>query len=195
MEVRRRVALMGGATALTLTLAGCGGNYGFGTSAASGTGRSGGTASGAPVGAAPEAKTSQRSLRAMTSLHLGRMLMDGGGRTLYRYDKDLARPSRSNCIGACAQTWPPARWFPDLKTTGVDRAAIGRLLRPDGTWQLTVGGWPLYRYAKDQGPGDALGQGMGGAWFVSKPNGAKTTAPAPGPAQTGGGYGGGGGPG
>src|SRR5262245_12020758 len=32
---------------------------------------------------------------------------DGAGFTLYRFDKDTTHPSKSNCNGDCAVTWPP----------------------------------------------------------------------------------------
>lgn len=197
MEVRRRVALAGGATAASFTLAACGGSFGFGASASSGISSQRVPTNTAPVGAVPQAATAERSLRAMTHLQLGRIIMNGGGRTLYRYDQDSANPPRSNCIGACAQSWPPARWVPGMKITGVNRAIVGQIRRPDGTMQLTVGGWPMYLYAMDTAPGEARGQGQGGVWWVSKPNGAKTQASAGGPAEagagdgTGGAYGGG----
>ncbi|GAA2611120.1 hypothetical protein SMC26_43170 [Actinomadura fulvescens] len=187
MRVRRRAVLAGGATAASLALTACGGSYGFGASASGGTSPGRAAASGAPVGAVPEARTSGRSLRAMTHLHLGRIIMDGGGRTLYRYDRDSAVPPRTTCIGGCAQTWPPARWVPGMKITGVNRALVGQVRRPDGSLQLTVGGWPMYRYARDLGPGDARGQGQSGVWWVSKPSGARTRASAGGPAENGGG--------
>jgi predicted lipoprotein with Yx(FWY)xxD motif len=97
------------------------------------------------------------------------------GRTMYRFDKDTARPSRSNCTGACAQTWEPVlvqqggRIFVD----GVSTARVGILKRPDGTRQVTLGGWPMYYYSGDRNPGDANGEGVDGAWFAISPTGEK----------------------
>ena len=34
---------------------------------------------------------------------------------------------------------------------GVDEAAVGRLARPDGSSQLTLGGWPVYVNRSDDG--------------------------------------------
>ena len=35
---------------------------------------------------------------------------------------------------------------------GVDATLIGTVVRPDGSKQLTVDGWPVYRYIKDMRP-------------------------------------------
>ncbi|WP_235039295.1 COG4315 family predicted lipoprotein [Kibdelosporangium aridum] len=39
---------------------------------------------------------------------------------------------------------------------------VGTVRRDDGSLQLTVGGWPVYRFNKDKKPGDTFGQGVGG---------------------------------
>jgi predicted lipoprotein with Yx(FWY)xxD motif len=56
---------------------------------------------------------------------------------------------------------------------GVDKNLVGKVTRSDGTEQITVGGWALYRYAKDAKAGDATGQGVGGAWYASNAKGGK----------------------
>jgi len=45
--------------------------------------------------------------------------------------------------------------------------------REDGGQQVTIAGWPAYRYAKDTKPGEVKGQGAGGKWFAFTPNGKK----------------------
>jgi predicted lipoprotein with Yx(FWY)xxD motif len=57
----------------------------------------------------------------------------------------------------------------------VDKALLGEVTRSDGTKQLTIGGWPMYRYAKDTKAGDTNGQGVGGTWYASAPDGKKAT--------------------
>jgi predicted lipoprotein with Yx(FWY)xxD motif len=140
---------------------------------------------------------------------LGKIVTDSKGFTLYRFDKDTAKPAVSNCDAKCAEQWPPALVEgPEVTVTGVDTKMIGTVKRKDGTKQLTLNGWPLYRYAKDTGAGEANGQGVGGTWFAATPEGKKAQGAAPAakqeqPAQTkqpeqpstgnsgGGGYGGG----
>lgn len=105
---------------------------------------------------------------------LGTVLTDGAGLTLYRFDKDTASPSMSNCDADCAQKWPPAlAQNEEVEVVGVDDKIVNTIQRADGTRQITVGGWPMYHFAQDQAPGDAKGQGVGGVWFAAKPDGSK----------------------
>ncbi|SDT54713.1 hypothetical protein [Actinoplanes derwentensis] len=94
---------------------------------------------------------------------------------LYRFDKDTAEPSRTNCVDACAVKWPPVTIKQKGKVylAGVDPDEIGAIKREDGDVQLTVGGWPVYRFAEDEKPGDLNGEGVGGTWFAVGPKGEK----------------------
>ncbi|MDQ2588534.1 hypothetical protein CKY47_32185 [Saccharothrix yanglingensis] len=116
---------------------------------------------------------------------LGAVLTDGEGLTLYRFDGDTAKPPTATCAGACARTWPPAlATSGDVEVQGVDQALVGTVDRADGTRQITVAGWPVYRFAEDTAPGQAGGQGVDGTWFVAAPDGGKALAPASGLALT-----------
>ncbi|MCW0212181.1 MAG: hypothetical protein OJJ54_02400 [Pseudonocardia sp.] len=86
------------------------------------------------------------------------------GFTLYRYAKDTANPSAATCTGACATAWPPVLGDGVPALQGVPANLVGTVGRPDGSQQLTLGGWPLYRFAKDSAPGDVRGEGVGGTW-------------------------------
>ena len=109
---------------------------------------------------------------------LGTVLTNGEGLTLYRFDRDTAAPSASTCDGGCAEQWPPLlATSGDVRVQGVDQALVSTLDRADGTRQVTVAGWPVYRFAEDTAPGQAKGQGVGGTWFVAAPDGKKA-APA-----------------
>jgi predicted lipoprotein with Yx(FWY)xxD motif len=105
---------------------------------------------------------------------MGSVVEDQNGFVLYRFDDDGEKPSKSNCNGDCARTWPPALTNdgkPTLK--GVESKLVGTVTRADGTKQLTLKGWPLYRYAGDVKAGSWKGQNVNGKWFVIKPDGAK----------------------
>jgi predicted lipoprotein with Yx(FWY)xxD motif len=106
---------------------------------------------------------------------LGTVVTESQGLTLYRFDRDTSRPPAATCVDACAADWPPLVVDPEgaLVLDGVDRAAVGMVQRPDGSSQLTIGGWPVYRYAGDTVPGATGGQGMGGTWFAVTPGGGK----------------------
>ena len=60
--------------------------------------------------------------------------------------------------------------------SGIDPKLVGKTRRADGTEQVTVGGWPVYRYAKDTAPGQANGHDVGGTWFAIEGNGCKVSA-------------------
>ncbi|MFE0106217.1 hypothetical protein [Streptomyces sp. NPDC059009] len=145
----------------------------------------------------PAAQPVQRSwvqLSAGRAGDLDPVVVNGSGFTLYRFDKDTASPSRSNCNGDCATTWPPVLVNPGGKifVDGVKPQNVGVITRADGTHQVTVGGWPVYRFSKDLKPGDTNGQGVGGTWFGVTPDGKK--AGQQGGGTTGGGQQGGGAP-
>jgi len=116
---------------------------------------------------------------------MGKVVTDGRGFTLYRFDKDSNKPAKSTCDGQCAITWPPVLSEEIPKLTGIDPANVGTVIRSDGKQQVTLGGWPLYTYAKDPGPGKWKGQGVGGTWFVSDPTGKKNLSCLPPGASTG----------
>ncbi|MFF3445932.1 SCO0930 family lipoprotein [Streptomyces sp. NPDC002667] len=147
---------------------------GYGTSPSAGAGNGYGADS-QSAAAQPEAAG---KLSVTESVKLGKVLTDGAGFTLYRFDKDTAEPPKSSCDGACATAWPPVPAAGAEAATGVDKALLGEVTRSDGTKQLTIGGWPMYRFAKDTKAGDTNGQNVGGTWFASAPNGKKATLAA-----------------
>lgn len=124
-------------------------------------------------------------LTAGSAGQLNPVVINGSGFTLYRFDKDTAKPSKSNCNGDCATTWPPVLVAPGSKifVEGVPKNKVGIVKRDDGTHQVTIGGWPVYRFSKDLKPGDTNGQGVGGTWFGVRPDGGKSGAPATGGGQ------------
>ena len=102
---------------------------------------------------------------------LGRILVDAQGRTLYAFTND--KNGSSTCYGACADAWPSvAANGATMPGPGLDAALFSNAARTDGTSQLKVGKWPVYRYAGDGAPGDVNGQGSGGTWFVISRDGS-----------------------
>jgi predicted lipoprotein with Yx(FWY)xxD motif len=109
---------------------------------------------------------------------LGRILVNGSGRTLYLFEKD--RRGHSSCTGQCAAYWPPllSAGRP-IAGTGVKQSLLGTTRRPDGKTQVTYAGHPLYRYFQDRRAGDTKGeeqQFFGAAWYVVSPSGKKIEA-------------------
>ncbi|GII56735.1 hypothetical protein Pth03_51240 [Planotetraspora thailandica] len=143
------------------------------TAAEAGLNGTGGTVVGAAVQETPPQWV---QLTAVTAPPLSSpRLVNINQAALYRFDKDTANPSQSNCDDSCAAQWPPVtvKQGGHVYLSGVDPQQIGAIQRKDGQIQLTVGGWPVYRFAGDAQPGDLKGQGIGGTWFAVSPDGGK----------------------
>ncbi len=155
---------------------------GGGSATGSKTGKDGKTGAAAPLPKAPAA-AAPNAVIAKSIPKMGVVVTDAKGWTLYRFDLDKARPPTTNCNGKCAQIWPPALTNGNPRLVGVDPVLVGTLRRADGSLQLTLHGWPLYRYIGDPKPGAWKGQNVGGTWFAAAPNGNKnlTCLPAPHP--------------
>lgn len=138
------------------------GGYGSDSGAGSGSGSGDGGAA-EPAGQLAVSSTGE----------LGKVVTDSEGFTLYRFDKDSSSPPTATCEGDCATAWPVVSPEGAKPPAGVDASLLGEVTRPDGSKQLTLGGWPMYRYAKDTEPGDVNGQAVGGTWFASAPDGKK----------------------
>jgi predicted lipoprotein with Yx(FWY)xxD motif len=190
--LRQRILPLAAVAAVTLALSACGGGDGDAgggyssspaplsapaqppadsgdSSGSGGAGSPGGDAAPAVDGAVLEARLLPE---------LGKVVVDGEGFTLYRFDNDKAKPPTATCVDDCATEWPPVVVDPEGKLTlqGVEQSAVGMVQRTDGTSQLTVSGWPVYRFAGDAGAGTATGQGVDGTWFAVTPNGTKAAA-------------------
>ena len=173
--LRTRLPVLAAAAVAAVSLAACGGGTsdGYGSPAPPATDLA--PAPSAPAPATPAAGT---VLTANTVSQLGTVVVDGQGYTLYRFDKDSAKPPTSTCADDCARKWPPVLATPGspLTVEGVPQEAVGTMNRPDGSIQLTLGGWPVYRFAGDTQPGATTGQGMNGTWAAVAPDGKKAGA-------------------
>jgi predicted lipoprotein with Yx(FWY)xxD motif len=170
----RRAALAAAGLAVVLSTAACTGQGNAPVAASN-------TASPLP----PNQVDSSVFMKATSSPQLGEILVDGAGYTLYRYDKDVAKPKpQSNCNEDCVMKWPPLIDTGNLKIEGVDQALVGSIVRSDFERQVTVAGWPVYRFSGDTAPGDAKGHGAGNVWYAVTPQGKKAAGA---PANNGGG--------
>jgi len=108
--------------------------------------------------------------------HLGQVLVDSKGRTLYMFARD--KQQKVTCTSAsCVAAWPPLK----LPTGGklvaggeVQRNLLGSDPDPKGGRVVTYDGWPLYRYVADTKPGQDSGQATklnGGYWYALAPSG------------------------
>jgi predicted lipoprotein with Yx(FWY)xxD motif len=105
--------------------------------------------------------------------HLGRILVDSKGITLYDFPPD--RGKTSVCYGACAALWPPLITHgKPVAGHGIRKSLLGTTKRQDGKLQVTYGGHPLYYFVTDRKSGQTTGQGLnqfGGPWWVISPAG------------------------
>ncbi|MEV0532092.1 hypothetical protein [Kitasatospora sp. NPDC050463] len=177
--------------AVAALVAGCGssGSGGSGSSTPAGSGAT----STAPATPSSPSTPDTATLKTATDPKLGTIVTDSAGFTLYRFDADTAQPPMSNCNGNCASIWPPVPADGSVTVKGIDSKLVGTVTRADGSKQITLNGWPAYRYTPDKQPGDTKGQGVDGTWFVLTPAGGKAGAASStpsAPATPGGGYGG-----
>lgn len=93
------------------------------------------------------------------------ILTNSAGMTLYTFDRDAAGSGKSACNGPCAANWPPLM-ASDGAQAGGDYSVV---VRDDGGKQWAYKGKPLYRWIKDQKPGDKSGDGVNNVWHVAKP--------------------------
>jgi predicted lipoprotein with Yx(FWY)xxD motif len=163
-----RSALVGAALAATAALTACSSEAPTGSYYGSGS---------APAAGQQLRPPTQTILSANSTAQLGTVVIDGLGFTLYRSDADSAKPPTAKCDDDCARDWPPVvaeGGEPVLE--GVDPEDVGTVTREDGTEQVTIGGWPVYRCAADGAPGATDCHGEDG-WFAVTPTGEKAEKP------------------
>ena len=73
---------------------------------------------------------------------LGEYLVDGNGKTLYVFAKDV--DGQSQCTGGCLTDWPVYNATDVQPGPGIDVADFSTITRSDGSSQTTYKGWPLY---------------------------------------------------
>jgi predicted lipoprotein with Yx(FWY)xxD motif len=137
-------------------------------------------AAGAPAALAVPVGIPTDKLIATTIPKMGQVVTDAKGWVLYRFDKDTAgQKPVSACSGKCAEVWPPMLTDGNPTLEGIPSNMVGTITRDDGSSQLTLAGWPLYRYIGDPKPGAWKGQMVNGTWFVIAPDGKKNVTCLP----------------
>ncbi|MEO1652900.1 MAG: hypothetical protein AAFU64_05105 [Bacteroidota bacterium] len=124
----------------------------------------------------PNAPTiSEFSIQLREDNQLGLILCDSLGRTLYAFSPDVA--GNSTCEGGCLDAWPIfyRENISFASSSNLLASDFGEIIHPNGQKQSTYKGWPLYYYAPNgdgqvEAPGQTLGQGLGGVWYVAKPD-------------------------
>lgn len=135
----------------------------------------GGSAAQSATSPAPATSAAVATVAVASNPNLGRILVDGNGRTLYLFEAD--KGSSSACYGACATYWPPLlTGGAPAAGNGANPSLLGTTRRTDGTTEVTYAGHPLYYVVTDHNPGDATGQSVnnfGAAWYVVGADGNK----------------------
>ncbi len=109
------------------------------------------------------------TLTVATDARLGVHLVDGNGRSLYYFAKDVpagaAKAAVSNCNAECVPVWPIFH-TDSVVAQGINATDVGEITRSDGSKQTTYKGFPLYYFAGDTAAGDTNGEGVNGIWYV-----------------------------
>ncbi len=94
------------------------------------------------------------------------------GLTLYtfeddRNDADGDGAGDSDCNAGCAENWPPLL----AEASSTADGAFSIITRDDGaTLQWAFKGLPLYTFSGDANAGEVNGDGLGGTWYVARPD-------------------------
>ena len=124
------------------------------------------------------ATTARSSTVRVVNSHLGKILVNSPGHTLYMFKKD--KGTKSSCNGACAKAWPPLRTSrKPVVGSGASASKAGTTKRSDGTRQVTYNGHPLYTFVKDTKAGQTNGEGLtafGGSWSALSPAGSRASS-------------------
>ncbi|MCO5223370.1 MAG: hypothetical protein M9947_17605 [Thermomicrobiales bacterium] len=122
-----------------------------------------------PGAATPEAVGgTQATVFVRESGTLGRYFSTPDGLSLYVTDADTVA-NQSNCTGDCTIAWIPFSASEPLALPADVPGELTLFDREDGTTQLAYNGMPLYTFNTDPGPGDTLGDGVGGPWRLASP--------------------------
>ena len=106
----------------------------------------------------------------------GQHLVSANGMSVYLYV--LEEDGTIACVDACTNNWRPVTVDDATDLTvgeGVAQEMIGTIERPDGSLQVTFGGWPLYNFARDTQEGHVRGQGLGQQFFLVTSGGTALT--------------------
>ncbi|MGW1493355.1 hypothetical protein [Streptomyces sp. NPDC002402] len=170
---RTTIAAVALVFAASLGLAACG----DGSAGATGT-------SGSSTQAASAVK--DRSTVKIADSSLGKILVDGKGRTLYLFTADGKNMNSMKCDAQCLKLWPPMEGKPKAGV-GADAKLINTTDLA-GKTQATYAGHPLYYYAPDKAAGDVKGQGIDKVWYVIDAHGKAITKSVPADNNSGYGY-------
>lgn len=153
------------ALAVVAALSGCGGSPGTTTTTTAAA------TTPAATSAAPTPTTAAAVDVKTASSTAGEIVVDAKGMSLYYFTKDVKDSGTSACTGGCLTAWPPLLTTAATPVADGVTGTLGTITTPAGAKQVTLNGLPLYYFAQDKNPGDILGQGVNGVWYLASPAG------------------------
>ena len=162
--------------ALSAALTACGGSTGTAPETTSPAVTEGSPPASATAPAAsvtpPSATQESAAVDLMTATSsAGEIVVDAKGMSVYFFTKDVKDSGTSACTDACLAAWPPVTTAAETPQVEGITGTVGTITTPDGAKQVTLNGLPLYYFAKDTKPGDILGHGVNGVWYLADPSG------------------------
>jgi predicted lipoprotein with Yx(FWY)xxD motif len=128
--------------------------------------------------------SSALTLNSASSSMLGKpVVVNPQGRTLYALSPETSKHLLCKSK-ECFTNWPPLTVKSaktKLKTGSGVSGKLAVLRRSNGTFQVTLNGRPLYRFAGDKGKAESNGEGIesfGGTWHAVKASSAAATTPS-----------------
>lgn len=117
----------------------------------------------------------QKKINVQSNATLGKIVVDKDGRSLYFFSNDA--DGANTCTGGCTALWTPF-YVDNLSGDELGDATLkmtdfASITTASNQKQLTYKGWPLYYYTPNgvpEAPNVTGGEGIGGIWFVAKPD-------------------------
>jgi predicted lipoprotein with Yx(FWY)xxD motif len=127
-----------------------------------------GAATTSPPAATPPASPAPvKEGQAIVNGHGETVLTTDSGRTLYYFTPDS--PTETACTGHCAAVWPPLTTRASRLRTPAGLTGRFIVVHDANGGQIAYNGHLLYTFVRDKAPGQALGEGIQGKWFVATP--------------------------
>jgi predicted lipoprotein with Yx(FWY)xxD motif len=128
------------------------------------------------VSASAASSAAKVSLR---KTHVGVILVNSKGFTIYAFAKDLKNKDVCVKISGCIAIWPPLTTAAKpIAGSGVNASLLGTISYKGNLKQVTYAGHPLYTYSSDTSPGSTSyvnQKAFGGRWPAMNAAGKEVT--------------------
>jgi predicted lipoprotein with Yx(FWY)xxD motif len=112
----------------------------------------------------PASSSAGITVSAKSVAGLGTVLVNGQGQTLYVLSSE--KGGKITCVddNGCTKVWPDSELPKGVTAatagSGIQASLLGTVKNDEGELYVTYGGYPLYTYTGDTGPGTAKGEGI-----------------------------------